>query len=63
MAAEPQSHGATLRITAWVCDECGYWRQEERTGVHQTSNPDDWRGKLVTHPLRRAVFMEVRDAD
>lgn len=21
-------------IVAWVCPQCGYWRQEESTGVH-----------------------------
>ena len=46
-------------ITVWVCDECGYWRKEKATGVHQTNDPTDWRGRMVTHPLREAVYVPV----
>lgn len=50
---------SSRRIEVWVCDECDYWRQDKSTGVHQTSNPKDPRGAMVTHPLRKAVFVEA----
>lgn len=49
--------GEERRITAWVCDECGYWRQEKSTGVHQTTH-----GLMAVHQLREAVFVQVREA-
>lgn len=49
-----------MRITVWVCDECGYWRQEKTTGVHQTTDPKNPNGSLVKHDLREAEFVEVR---
>lgn len=52
------------RITAWVCDECDYWRKDRSSAkevvVHQTTNPTDLSGPLVKHPLRKAVFVEVQ---
>jgi hypothetical protein len=44
------------RITVWLCDECGYWRKDQATGVHQTSNPDNPRGRMVVHELRAVEF-------
>lgn len=40
-------------IVVHVCavEGCTYWRQERTTGVHVTDNPDDWRGRTVTHEL------------
>ena len=46
-------------ITIYVCRECGYWRQEERTGVHQTVNPKDPNGKMVRHALRPLLYQRV----
>lgn len=48
------------RVTIWVCDECDYWRLEQRSGVHVTANPDDPNGRMVTHNLKPVVF--VREA-
>jgi hypothetical protein len=49
---------AAQKITAWICDECGYWRKEKSTGVHQTMSLQDPNGRLVRHELREAVFVE-----
>lgn len=51
------------RITVWVCDDCGYWREDGRpTAVHMTANPDDSFGGLVRHPLRETVFLRAPDS-
>jgi hypothetical protein len=51
--------GERPRITVWWCDKCGYWRQEQSSGVHQTSNPAEWRGPMVVHELRPVIFEQV----
>lgn len=51
------------RISVWVCDECGYWRQEKTTGRHQTTNPADPTGRMVVHLLRSAEFVDVAAYD
>jgi hypothetical protein len=48
---------APPEITVWVCDACGYWRQDKSTGVHQTNNPEDWSGKPILHELRKALYV------
>jgi len=40
-----------LEVTLWVCPHCHYWRAQKSTGVHQTDNPEDWRGRQVVHEL------------
>ena len=32
------------KITVWVCPDCGYWRQEKTSGVHQ-----DWPKRNERH--------------
>lgn len=44
-------------ITVWLCDECGYWRKDKSTGIHQTNSSDDPNGKQVRHVLREAEFI------
>ncbi len=46
-----------VRVTVWFCDECGYWRKDESTGVHQTTNPANPNGAMVRHPLRAVEFV------
>jgi hypothetical protein len=43
-------------IVVWVCHECGYFRLDKTTGVHQTTNPDDPYGRLVIHKLVPETF-------
>lgn len=57
--AKDRSAATKRRITAWVCVECDYWRQELSTGVHAAPNPEDPNGRMLTHQLRRAEFEEV----
>lgn len=44
-------------ITVWACPTCGYWRDQQTTGRHQTDNPDDPRGRMVVHELERTVYV------
>ncbi len=53
--------GVVMEITAWVCDMCGYWRKEESTRRHQTTNPSDPNGRMAVHILREATFTETID--
>jgi hypothetical protein len=52
------------RITAWVCDECDYWRQDKASGVHQTFTELSFEEQKRTgrrnalHTLREATFVE-----
>ena len=58
----PQSSvctGEGPRITVWWCDLCGYWRQEQSTGVHAAVNPANPRGSYLSHPLVPVVFEMV----
>jgi len=45
-----------VEVTLWVCDECGYYRAEERTGVHTATNPADLGGRLLSHKLKPTLF-------
>lgn len=46
------------RIKVWYCETCGYWRQEESTGIHMvastTGNPF---GPMVSHTLVEREFV------
>ncbi len=44
------------RITVWACPKCGYWRQDKSTGVHQTVNPEDMRGRMLIHELQETTY-------
>jgi hypothetical protein len=43
-------------IVVWVCPTCGYWRQDRSTGEHVEANPEDPRGKYLTHRLVERVY-------
>ena len=45
-----------VRIVVWFCEECGYWRPDETTGVHMVPNPADFNGKLICHELHAVEF-------
>ncbi len=49
-----------LRITVWWCNECGYWRKEQTTGIHAAVNPRDRNGRFLSHPLRPVTFEMVK---
>lgn len=55
--------GERPRLFVWFCDECGYWRKDESTGVHTANNPADPGGPMLRHALRRAWFEEVASSD
>ena len=44
------------RIVVWFCEECGYWRPSETTGVHAAPNPDDPNGRYLRHELHPVEF-------
>jgi len=52
-----ETDGSDPRVKVWYCDECGYWRKEQATGRHQTTNPYDPNGHMVSHQLREVEFV------
>lgn len=49
-----QSDQTPGRIYVWVCPVCGYWRQEETTGVHMLYPST---GPGVRHTLVQAAYI------
>lgn len=50
--------GPVTEVTLWVCDECGYSRMEEKTGVH-VAYPDSGPGRR--HELTPVTFVRKED--
>lgn len=57
MATEKAPDKTPPQIEVWVCPECGYWRKDESTGVHQVFGKES-KGEL--HPLVKTTYIYDR---
>lgn len=51
------------QITVWACPACGYWRQNEATGVHAAPDPQNPSGPFVTHELVETTYSRLATED